>query len=347
MQCPYNTSNAVRRAFAAGMAVLAVILASGIATAQAPLGANPFAQGPPTMNGSGTSGADIVFVTNAEFKRFRPTLKFDPKEAGAAALMSPREGGDYTAFVGKRLGKDFYWKRAPEKESGYLMVGMPGIGLETLPPIQWPPAAPTGMVYVPERPFIMGNDKGDDDEKPKHLAATGPYFIDKLEVGNAEFKAVFPAFEFPAGQEDSPAIVNWQQAADYAAKIQKRLPTEAEWEKAARGWDGRTFPWGETFDPSLVCADDKTPRGGATASSASPYGCLDMAGGAWEWTADWYKPYPNNDSPDDDYGETFKVLRGGSTGVDIAALRTSLRLYLPLNTTGGYRTGFRCAKDIE
>lgn len=295
----------------------------------------------------GGSSSAVLMVTNTEFKNFRPSLKIAPNQDKSPAQMSMREAGDYAAFVGKKLGKDFYWKQAPEKEIGYLIVAAPGLDLETLPPATWPPDAPPNMVYVPERPFLMGNDNGDEDERPQHLATTAPYFIDKYEVSNAEFKAVFASFAFPEGQENVPAIVNWQQAADYAAKVQKRLPTEAEWEKAARGWDGRTFPWGEHFDPSLVCADDKTPRGGSIARPESPYGCLDMAGGVWEWTADWYQPYPENDIPNDDYGETHKVLRGGSTGIDIAALRTSYRLCLTPDTTGGLRTGFRCAKDVE
>ncbi|HNR33830.1 MAG TPA: formylglycine-generating enzyme family protein [Candidatus Hydrogenedentes bacterium] len=292
-------------------------------------------------------GSSVMLVNNGEFKKFRPGMKFEARQEGAPVLMTPREAGDYAAFLGKRLGTDFFWKQAPRKETGYLIVAAPNLNLESLPSVEWPPKAPEGMIYIPERPFIMGSDKGDADEKPQRTATTGPFFMDKYEVSNAEFKAVFPEFEFPQGQENVPAVVNWRQAADYAAKVGKRLPTEAEWEKAARGWDGRTFPWGEVFDPSLVCAGDTTPRGGSIAAAASPYGCMDMAGGVWEWTADWYQPYPENDSPSEDYGETFKVLRGGSTGADAAALRTSFRYYLPPDTTGGLRVGFRCAKDIE
>lgn len=325
------------------IATVGIVLIAACMTVVSPASA----QTTVSTNGAVASSTDVVFVTNADFKKFRPSLKFSPKEAGVAVLMSPREAGDYTAFIGKELGKDFYWKKAPEKDGGYLIAGTQGLGLEALPPVEWPPVAPEGMVYVPERPFIMGTEKGDVDEKPQRLEATGPYFIDKLEVSNAEFKAVFPEFVFPEGQDNLPAIVNWKQAADYAGKLKKRLPTEAEWEKAARGYKGTIYPWGNTFDPTKVCADDKAPRGSAGAASASPYGCFDMSGSAWEWTADWYQPYAGNDSPSDDYGETCKVLRGGSTGVDIAALRCSIRFYLPPDTTGGFRTGFRCAKDIE
>ena len=207
--------------------------------------------------------------------------------------------------------------------------------------------APEGMVYVPAGAFIMGSDVGDTDESPQHLAVTDAYFIDKYEVSNAEYKEFDPKHTYKDGYDNHAVKVTWEQANAYAQWTGKRLPTEVEWEKAARGTDGRLYPWGDTYDHSFVAWDESYPRGGAPAKPGSPYGCLDMAGGAWEWVADWYQPYAGNDVACDVYGERYKVIRGGSSFNGFAMMRTTHRYYLPPNTTGGYYTGFRCVKDIK
>ncbi|MDQ1257007.1 MAG: gamma-glutamyl hercynylcysteine S-oxide synthase [Candidatus Hydrogenedentes bacterium] len=209
------------------------------------------------------------------------------------------------------------------------------------------PVCPEGMVYVPAGPFIMGSNVGDTDETPKHTDSTGAFFIDTFEVSNADFKRFDPAFTFAEGRGDYPAEVTWHQAEAYAKWAGKRLPTEREWEKAARGTDGRTFPWGESHDATFYNWDETYPRGGSAARPASPYGCIDMAGGVWEWTEDWYKPYEGNDTPCGAYGERHKVIRGGATFNDVAMMRTTHRYYLLPDTTGGYHVGFRCVKDAE
>ena len=210
-----------------------------------------------------------------------------------------------------------------------------------------PPEPPEGMVYVPAGPFIMGCEFGDTDESPRHLAVTTAFFIDRYEVSNADLKRFDPDHTFAKGQDDFPAVVTWERADAYARWAGKRLPTEREWEKAARGTDGRTFPWGETHDPTFYSWDETYTRGSSAARPESPYGCIDMAGGVWEWTADWYGPYPGNDTPCDAYGEKHKVLRGGGSFNDIAMMRTTHRYYLPPDTTGNYRVGFRCVFDAE
>ena len=304
--------------------------------------------------GSATGSAAQLMVTNEEFKQFKLHMDFDPKEAVDPAPMTEREAADYATFVGKKIGTDLYWYALPPDvaiqqkiaDLGYLVNLAPGmnIGLPNVKPAI--PAAPPGMVYVPEGPFIMGSDVGDPDESPKHTTTAGPFFIDKYEVGNAEFKQAFPDFTFAPGRENHAAIVTWEQAVAYTQKVGKRLPTEPEWEKAARGTDGRIFPWGNSYDPTFVSWDESYPRGGAPACPESPYGCIDMAGGAWEWTADWYKPYEGNDAPSDEYGEKSRVIRGGASFNDVAMFRTTHRYYLPQNTTGSIRVGFRCVKDL-
>lgn len=209
------------------------------------------------------------------------------------------------------------------------------------------PEPPEGMVYVPAGNFIMGSKYGDPDERPVHIAYTGAFFIDKYEVSNAEFAKFDPNFTFAEGRENHAAIVTWEQADAYARWAGKRLPTEKEWEKAARGTDGRIFPWGNTFDNTFVNWDQNDPRGGSIAKPTSPYGCYDMAGGVWEWTADWYQPYPGNTTHMEQYGEKYKVMRGGSNFNNYSFYRTTQRYYVPPNTTGRYFVGFRCVKDVE
>jgi formylglycine-generating enzyme required for sulfatase activity len=203
------------------------------------------------------------------------------------------------------------------------------------------------MVYVPAGSFIMGSVYGDPDERPRHIAHTRAFFIDKYEVSYAEFAEFDPDFDVPAGKENNAAIVTWYQADAYARWAGKRLPTEKEWEKAARGTDGRTFPWGETYDNTFVVWDQRETRGTSIAKPQSPYGCFDMAGGVWEWTADWYKPYPGNDVPIEQYGEVYKVMRGGSNFNNHSFIRTSQRYYVLPDRTSRYFVGFRCVKDVE
>ena len=206
---------------------------------------------------------------------------------------------------------------------------------------------PEGMVLVAEGGFIMGSKYGDHDEKPQQIAYTKAFFIDKYEISNTEFAKFDSSFKFPASKKDNAAIVTWSQADAYAKWAGKRLPTEKEWEKAARGIDGRVFPWGNTYDNTYVVWDQKSTRGTSIAKPASPYGCFDMAGGVWEWTADWYKPYPGNKTPMEQYGEKYKVMRGGSNFNNHSFIRTSQRYYLLPEKISNYPVGFRCVLDIE
>jgi formylglycine-generating enzyme required for sulfatase activity/CHAT domain-containing protein/Flp pilus assembly protein TadD len=189
-------------------------------------------------------------------------------------------------------------------------------------------------VYVPAGVFSMGLDAGGFDEKPQHEVELDAFWIMQTEVTNEQYEKCVvaevcsPPFHPEWGEDDFWAVydrhpvihVTWEQAATYAEWAGGRLPTEAEWEKAARGSDGRRYPWGNTTPTAqrLNYNDEvgDTQPVGSYPDGASPYGALDMAGNVWEWVADWYaedyyatSPRDNPTGPVD--GER-RVLRGGA-----------------------------------
>ena len=184
------------------------------------------------------------------------------------------------------------------------------IGLAVCVGLAFAPRAPKKktsspvMVSVPAGEFWMGcNEQADKrcnfDEKPYHKVYLDAYYIDKYEVTQSEYNECVTTDKCPANRKKDgftgdrqPVIgVSWEDADTYCKWAGKRLPTEAEWEKAARGTDGRVYPWGNSFDPTranYAGALGKTSEVGSYPSGASPYGALNMAGNVWEWVADWY-----------------------------------------------------------
>jgi len=228
-----------------------------------------------------------------------------------------------------------------------------------------PLAVTGGMVQIPAGPFLMGYDKRHPDEGPMHTQVIDhSYWMDKYEVTNAAYHAFVTATghsspdhwqdgAFPPGDDRLPVVyVTWYDAHDYCAWAGKRLPTEAEWEKAARGTDGRLFPYGDTFDAKKSNSPQSrighlTPVGSFPTGN-SPYGLSDMAGNVWEWTDSWYQPYPDNSHASPNYGEQYKVVRGGSY-VDCSFYRCGLSA--PTFNRGFFKRetrnsgfGFRCAR---
>jgi formylglycine-generating enzyme required for sulfatase activity len=186
------------------------------------------------------------------------------------------------------------------------------------------------MVFVPAGEFLMGsNAPYYVDESPQQRVYLDAFWIDKTEVSNEQYdKCVEAGACAPSGCADDvrfndprqPAVcVSWYDAVQYAAWAGGRLPTEAEWEKAARGCDGREYPWGDKFDSERANTWEggvqrTTPVGHYSPQGDSPYGAADMAGNAYEWTSTLFKGYPYDaDDGREDAGATgFRVARGGS-----------------------------------
>ncbi len=194
------------------------------------------------------------------------------------------------------------------------------------------------MVKIPAGEFLYG--------EYQEKAETKEFFIDQHHVTNAEYKKFVDAtghdepaswrhHTWPEGKEDHPVVdVNWFSAAAYAEWAGKRLPTNEEWEKAARGSDGRTWPWGSEFDIEKCNAfsDDTTPVGKYSPAGDSPYGCWDMAGNAWEWIG--------GGAP----SQLRAPLRGGDWLDGAEEAQTfHIRMHTPRRKNPF--VGFRCASD--
>jgi formylglycine-generating enzyme required for sulfatase activity len=258
------------------------------------------------------------------------------------------------------------------------------------------------LVYVPAGSFRMGDNTGQGDarERPVHRVDHDAYYIGKFEVTNAQWRKfrddpgydnpkfwpgghVVPRDQIPywtdprnhggatAGSDEYPALgINWDSAVAYcnwvSAKTGKtyRLPTEAEWEKAARGTDQRIYPWGNNIDHTLANFVGGQPydtglpvgffngsrRGEVqTHSNASPYGAYDMAGNVMEWCADWYSRDYYSTSPEKNPKgpETgaYRVLRGGTFFVEPFDLRTSARSAAWPSLQAHRMVGFRVARE--
>ena len=213
-----------------------------------------------------------------------------------------------------------------------------------------PGEAPEGMLLVPAGPFLMGQNGGAPDEVPQREVTLDAFYIDRYEVSNEEYRKVYPGHIFPEGQQGFPVTgVSFNRATEYAARVGKRLPTEAEWEKAARGTDGREFPWGNAFDKSLCNVEEsgtgKAVQRGSYLLGASPFRCLDMAGNVYEWTSNWYEAYPGNDVVTKDYGQVYRVLRGGSFLSERFEARCACRHFDRMDASRK-DYGFRCVMDL-
>ena len=285
---------------------------------------------------------------------------------------SPGGGPPRTAVEERALAQSAWMARnrvAREAEGDALPAG--------------PPLPDQDMVRVPAGPFVMGSDAGGSDEGPARSVHVDAYFIDRYEVTVEAYAACVEAGACRASHTDPAAYslafevhylnggrpqrqrhpvngVSWHDAFEYCRWGGKRLPTEAEWEKAARGADGRTYPWGEEEpdcgrivmdDGGDGCGHEMAWPVGSKPAGTSPYGACDLAGNLWEWVDDWYEHgyygrAPDRNPHNQDPGAGHKVLRGGSMADQNPHIhRAANRLAYDPSQRFDYTIGFRCASD--
>lgn len=238
------------------------------------------------------------------------------------------------------------------------------------------------MVLIPSGDFIMGTNKVDEDGTQKQIGAVKPlyldqhpernlflgsFYMDRYEVTNKEYQGFLKATQFtdlpahwiggvyPDGQSLHPITqVTWWEAWSYCIWAGKQLPSEAQWEKSARGPNGLPYPWGKEFFKDKanlgIYGDRKTAAVTAYPEDVSPYKIYGLSGNVMEWTQDWYLPYPGNAKPDPRFGKELKVLRGNG-------FQKAGHYFLPAYQYAFTRTeanpndffenvGFRCASEI-
>lgn len=245
-----------------------------------------------------------------------------------------------------------------------------------MPVIVWPQDG-KDMVFIPGGVFAMGSNDGNPTHQPEHHVKVADFYLDRWPVTNAEYKEFLdttdrraPNYDvswcdtqgynwdpesrtYPEGKVDHPVVlVTWEDAMAYAAWAGKRLPTEAEWEHAARGLDGQRYPWGNEFvlgrcNSKEAGLGETSPVGSFSPDGDTPEGLIDMLGNVWEWTNSLYRPYPYD--PDDGresrQADGFRVLRGASWVNDASVAHSLSRL------DGDFQffnnVGFRCAVSPE
>ncbi len=290
----------------------------------------------------------------------------------AKAAYDPRFEREHIRAAGEEAYLQLRNERGGAK-SGYTLAEVKAL----LSPVEWKEL--DTMIRIPAGPFRMGSNdpRTNPENRPEHIVNLPAFWIDKYPVTNAQYARFVAATDhrpplywkngkIPEGLAKHPVVmVSWYDARDYCRWAGKRLPTEAEWEKAARGTDGRLWPWGNQMDPNRLntyyrfghtTPVDMFPQG------ASPYGVMDMAGNVQEWTASVFVPYEGSDAPAEvfavhgrtpDYqpgpGEDPKrlryyVMRGGSWRSDPFSTKTYHRNYALPNQASDF-FGFRCARD--
>ena len=236
-------------------------------------------------------------------------------------------------------------------------------------------AGEAGMISIPGGSFLRGRSQAlpDDgvkwfptllkDDRPVRRIVIDPFYMDKHEVTNRQFGEFISATGRPApyywsdgkppeGRQSHPVVnINWEEAAAYCEWAGRRLPTEAEWERASRGLrEGATYPWGEDEPNKQLARFDGIDGAGTVCQfRKNDFGLCDMAGNVWEWCADWYeKDYypqaPEKNPPGPPQG-TYRVLRGGSWA-DAAKYLTCAHRSFARPDERSPNIGFRCAKSL-
>jgi len=301
--------------------------------------------------------ADLTTALPAPPKAPEP-LEGDATETGRAPMPAPSAAPE--APVVRRYRSRIFSRKAYTIHLKTLaLVLAPGILME--------------FVRMPPGEFLMGSDKSkdrwaNDDETPQHIVRLGEYLIGRYPVTNVQYDVFVratgsrPPEHWPEGRvtpafEHHPVVnVSWDDAFAFCRWVSEvtrhsiRLPTEAEWEKAARGLEGGLWPWGNEAPDKTRCNFSKqvggtTPLGAYSPAGDSPFGCTDMAGNVWEWTASLYRPYPFqvHEERKENRSREARVVRGGAWDSGADAIRAARRARAD-PTTRLYTRGFRCAR---
>jgi formylglycine-generating enzyme required for sulfatase activity len=286
------------------------------------------------------TGSHTVVVRDFSGREVKRTVQVDVGKSVALTLN-----------LLDRLGEETF--------DGLNPLGANAFGYEEF----WRPKDGAVMVEIPAGDFIMGTDKPDSspDERPAHTVYLDDYLVDKTEVTWRQFRKFTDATGLPLPPEplwgrpdDYPlSSIAWDEARDYCTWVGGRLPTEAEWEKAARGVDGRDYPWGDKWDPtrcnSISGGLHRPESVGSYPACVSPYGVLDMAGSHWQWVSDYYgagyyaqSPARNPGGPEQG---TSRVERGGYWMSHPEQLKVTRRGKSAVDWRNS-KHGFRCARSV-
>jgi formylglycine-generating enzyme required for sulfatase activity len=307
-------------------------------------------------------GGPAIFAALGGATTAPPATESVSTEAGPLATDTAEPGGATEAPTG--AATEAVTEAPPPTEASTQAPTAEPTPEPTPEPTDVP--VPAGMVVIAGGTFNMGANAG--DAAPVHSVTLSPYFIDQFEVTNARYRACVeagqcspparrssdtrPGYFTEAAFDNYPMLnVTWDQAQAFCRSEGRRLPTEAEWEYAATGGDGRLYPWGNDFDPARVpVRDNDTVAAGFYSGGASPFQVFDLAGNALEWVADWYdpnfyavSPAENPAGPPDG---NRKVLRGGSFGNPDPLIYLTTRRFSRPPAGADVDIGFRCAQTV-
>jgi formylglycine-generating enzyme required for sulfatase activity len=229
------------------------------------------------------------------------------------------------------------------------------------------PIAGNPLIAIPAGPFVFGSDSGNENEHPQGLINGKAFAMNRTEISNAQYqrfvdetghRSAFYSGHPLLGLKDRPVVgVSWDDAADFCAYYGLRLPSEQEYERAARGTAGSAFPWGDSpvdagranHGSDICCSGDDSDGYAITApvdsfpAGASKDGILNLVGNVWEWMRDFYAPYEGNPPPG--VAGKYRVLRGGAWNSDPGHLTTTYRLAYDPEFRFAANGGFRCVRD--
>lgn len=307
-----------------------------------------------------------------------PDLFLQPKKQSVGVVwiwqtrqVNVTKGKEWGTFTRMCMCHRDTWKRVAKTQVERMLNYDPAKELRLPPgtlkakPTKGPRHEP-GMVFVPAGPFIMGSVLGEFDEEPRHIVELDAFYIDTYEVTNAQYSKCVTAgtcraarfhWRKDVNQPNHPVVaVGWDDAVKYCKWAGKTLPTEAQWEKAARGTDERVYPWGNTYRWQWANSHwDKdgfktTAPVGSFKQNVSPYGAYDMAGNAWEWTSDfwgprYYKRSPRKNPTGPKTGVQH-VMKGGSWMYDVPFFMSTHNRSPGRPWVRKHYVGFRCAKRL-